>query len=434
LTRGTRRRRWNGDRERPEWDEAQAAQPQPEAGDVTRALSEEQAGLLLLQQTVGNRALGNLLRRAGSTLPVGTRTRMERRLGADLAQVEVQTGPEAAEAARRLGARAYAFGNRIGFAEGEYAPGTPEGDALLAHELAHVAQHARAGGPVDARQLTGPSHPSERQATAAASGQPTALDAAPPGLALLRDEGKAQPDEAAAPFAGAPLPARRQQLAAAEQRARGFLDRHHAGLRAAIGSFVAAAATRLAAGHERIVDPAALIGALTGVTANFLAAALPKVGPVIGRALVTGVQPGDFAGQEASGEAGATRVLRRFGAASELSLLAGFKQAGASLAPLMAGLEDSDLAARAALETGSQDEMKALVEGELGIPDPDRGIAYEDLRQALEEELDLWLEVEPPPEGVEDQTALAPPAGADDEAGGQGKKQPQTLDKTGKVH
>jgi uncharacterized protein DUF4157 len=32
------------------------------------------------------------------------------------------------------------------FAQGEYQPGTKDGDALLAHELAHTVQHPRSGG------------------------------------------------------------------------------------------------------------------------------------------------------------------------------------------------------------------------------------------------------------------------------------------------
>ncbi|MGL4555758.1 MAG: DUF4157 domain-containing protein, partial [Gemmataceae bacterium] len=42
-------------------------------------------------------------------------------------------------------ARAYAVGHHIVFAEGHYAPHTPEGRRLLAHELAHVLQQRGAG-------------------------------------------------------------------------------------------------------------------------------------------------------------------------------------------------------------------------------------------------------------------------------------------------
>ena len=47
--------------------------------------------------------------------------------------------------AGELGARAVTVGEHVAFAPGEYRPGTPVGDALLAHELAHVGQQADAG-------------------------------------------------------------------------------------------------------------------------------------------------------------------------------------------------------------------------------------------------------------------------------------------------
>jgi hypothetical protein len=71
-------------------------------------------------------------------------------------------------AATALNARAFTVGRHIGFAAGEYAPGTGDGRRLIAHELAHVVQQHHAGqaavqcatavlGPVgeEAAQLTG---------------------------------------------------------------------------------------------------------------------------------------------------------------------------------------------------------------------------------------------------------------------------------------
>jgi hypothetical protein len=69
-----------------------------------------------------------------------TRGYFEPRLGADLSAVRLHTDSEAAHTARALGARAYTFGSDIGFAAGEWNPGSHAGQALLAHELLHVAQ------------------------------------------------------------------------------------------------------------------------------------------------------------------------------------------------------------------------------------------------------------------------------------------------------
>lgn len=42
---------------------------------------------------------------------------------------------------------AFTVGSDIAFARGAHRPGTLTGDALIAHELAHVVQQASAGGP-----------------------------------------------------------------------------------------------------------------------------------------------------------------------------------------------------------------------------------------------------------------------------------------------
>jgi hypothetical protein len=64
--------------------------------------------------------------------------------GASLGDVRVHTGAEAAALTRAEGAHAVTVGRDIAFAPGTYRPGTMMGDALLAHELAHVVQQSGA--------------------------------------------------------------------------------------------------------------------------------------------------------------------------------------------------------------------------------------------------------------------------------------------------
>src|SRR5690606_5773984 len=85
---------------------------------------------------------GILAGEGGERLPDGVRQLFEPRLGIDLDGVRIHTGGVAHTAAGALGARAFASGGDIAFAEGEYRPDTPEGRHLLAHELMHVAQSA----------------------------------------------------------------------------------------------------------------------------------------------------------------------------------------------------------------------------------------------------------------------------------------------------
>src|SRR5262249_44025727 len=79
-----------------------------------------------------------------------TQSRMESALGHEFGAVRIHSGPEAASAASDVSAKAFTIGDHIAFGHGEYRPGRPDGDALLAHELAHVAQQRggdRGGAP-----------------------------------------------------------------------------------------------------------------------------------------------------------------------------------------------------------------------------------------------------------------------------------------------
>jgi hypothetical protein len=81
-----------------------------------------------------------VLRGAGEPLRADVRALMETRLGGDFGGVRVHTGPDAAASAHAVGARAYAVGPRLVFGARQYAPSTPAGRRLIAHELAHAAQ------------------------------------------------------------------------------------------------------------------------------------------------------------------------------------------------------------------------------------------------------------------------------------------------------
>ena len=81
----------------------------------------------------------------GAPLPREVRRKMEPRLGADLSDVRVHTSGDSAAAAEGLSAKAFTVGNDVHFGSGNFAPGSKEGDRLLAHELTHVVQGSRSG-------------------------------------------------------------------------------------------------------------------------------------------------------------------------------------------------------------------------------------------------------------------------------------------------
>ncbi|MCB1054839.1 MAG: DUF4157 domain-containing protein [Acidobacteria bacterium] len=101
--------------------EAGAASPGPAGAPLSRALAG--AG-------------------GGSPLSASARGFMERRFGHDFSRVRVHNDDSAHRAARSIRARAFTHGQRIFFARGHYAPDTPSGRHLLAHELTHTVQQA----------------------------------------------------------------------------------------------------------------------------------------------------------------------------------------------------------------------------------------------------------------------------------------------------
>ncbi|MEU6973040.1 DUF4157 domain-containing protein [Kitasatospora aureofaciens] len=191
---------------RRENEEATRAKAGREARHVAAQAGHPRSRLLVLQATVGNAAVVQMLRRAGHgpdekehrhgdgcghegpavqraaapamqrssvhnvlrgpgrPLDQATRTDMESRLGADFSDVRIHTGGAARASAAEVGARAYTSGNHVVIGEGG-------GDAhTLAHELTHVIQQRR--GPVSGTDngnglsVSDPSDRFEREAEA----------------------------------------------------------------------------------------------------------------------------------------------------------------------------------------------------------------------------------------------------------------------------
>jgi hypothetical protein len=89
-------------------------------------------------------------------LAPSVRSRMERGFGTSLpADLRIHTGGVSASVASERGLRAFSIGHDLGFAPGEFRPGTLGGDALLAHELAHTFQSDPDGGSAGAPARVG---------------------------------------------------------------------------------------------------------------------------------------------------------------------------------------------------------------------------------------------------------------------------------------
>jgi hypothetical protein len=142
---------------------------------------------------------------AGRPLESGTRTRMESVFGTSFSHVRVHDDARGAQLSSALSARAFTLGSDVAFSAGAYRPGTPAGDALIAHELAHVVQQSGSTpsqGPGDETELDSDADRAAFGAigriwTTARSGLATALGDVRPrlrsGLRLSRCKGDSGP-------------------------------------------------------------------------------------------------------------------------------------------------------------------------------------------------------------------------------------------------
>lgn len=138
-----------------------------------------------------------VLNSPGRPLDSATRRFFEPRFGHDFGRVRIHIDSRAAESARAVNAQAWTVGQEIIFAQGRYAPETPAGKNLLAHELAHTIQQrgvprpaARVAAARDAEY-----HHLERDANSMAAAAKTGKPAAAPRQAKRPTLSRADEDQ-----------------------------------------------------------------------------------------------------------------------------------------------------------------------------------------------------------------------------------------------
>ncbi|WP_299908924.1 DUF4157 domain-containing protein [uncultured Paracoccus sp.] len=89
-------------------------------------------------------AAAGAVAQGGRPLSGAERAYFEPRFGRDFSHVRLHDDARAGQAARAIGARAYTLRNHIAFGAGQFAPGTREGQRLMAHELTHTLQQSGA--------------------------------------------------------------------------------------------------------------------------------------------------------------------------------------------------------------------------------------------------------------------------------------------------
>jgi hypothetical protein len=192
----------------PDEVEQQPLDADPAHAAVTRL--QRTAGNTAVSRTVagapGGAASGRAARQVAEALVPGlgrgldpvTRRRLEGYLGRGLGEMRLHTGARAGRAARAMGARAFAAGNHVVFAEGAFDPGSAAGRELLVHEATHVVQQdaARRGAP--GAVVSGPRAEEEAQAAGRAAGREQAapeVGRAAAASALQGDQDEATREE-----------------------------------------------------------------------------------------------------------------------------------------------------------------------------------------------------------------------------------------------
>jgi hypothetical protein len=97
------------------------------------------------QMDVVPASVDHALASSGRPLEPSLRQDMEQRFGHDFSGVRVHSGAVAEQSAQEVNAYAYTVGHDMVFGAGRFAPATPAGRRLLAHELAHTVQQLGGG-------------------------------------------------------------------------------------------------------------------------------------------------------------------------------------------------------------------------------------------------------------------------------------------------
>ena len=105
---------------------------------------------------------------AGRPLPETLRKRLEVALKTDLGDVRIHDGAASDAAAQKINAKAFTIGKDIHFAQGRFDPSSRTGQELIAHEVAHAAQH-RGGGDLSTATVSTPGEHHEVEAEKFAS-------------------------------------------------------------------------------------------------------------------------------------------------------------------------------------------------------------------------------------------------------------------------
>ena len=111
-----------------------------DAGSFVPQMKAEEEETLQQKSAPGPFAVQKKAAENTTGMPDGVKNKMESSIGADFSNVNIHTN---SSQATQMKALAFAQGNDVHFAPGQYDPGSQKGQELIGHELTHVKQQAQ---------------------------------------------------------------------------------------------------------------------------------------------------------------------------------------------------------------------------------------------------------------------------------------------------
>jgi hypothetical protein len=148
-------------------------QEAPEEDEEEQPVQAKHEGGNSPRTTPGINAQIQSLRGGGAPLAPSTRGFFEQRFGNSFGDVRVHSGPQAAQAAKAVRAQAFTLGRDIVFGQNRYAPESPAGQKLLAHELAHVIQQNSQPVPIRSNKVSRRRDPLIQRSSDSSKGKPS---------------------------------------------------------------------------------------------------------------------------------------------------------------------------------------------------------------------------------------------------------------------
>ncbi len=134
----------------PPKQHAEGPSPEASMADLQKIIGNRAVQRLIAQRAgddsyeLDDKTAGNIDQERGGGQPLDSQVqkKMSSSMGHDFSDVKVHTSEKSDTLNQQLGAEAFTTGSDVFFRQGNYNPGSADGQKLIAHELTHVVQQS----------------------------------------------------------------------------------------------------------------------------------------------------------------------------------------------------------------------------------------------------------------------------------------------------